>query len=120
METQNNIPDLPKLSVYRYENFLNIYNDKKSDMKFYNLLRNINVFSSENSAIEDSYTIQYKDSWAYISHKIYGTIELWWLICAYNQIENPLNVLEAGSKIKILKPEYVYPVLSEIKTQINL
>ena len=120
MQTQNEIEDLPTLSKYRYENFFNVYTDGDSNMRFYNLLRNINIFPADNTSIEDVYTIQYSDSWGNISFKLYQTIELWWLICAYNQIDNPIIMPEAGTKIKYLKPEYVYTVLTEITKQINL
>jgi hypothetical protein len=119
METQNNIKDLPKLSVYRYENFFNIYNDTESDMRFYNLLRNINIFPSENSQIEGEYVVDYNDTWVSISYKIYGTMELWWILCSYNQIINPIKMPDAGTKIKYLKSEYIYIILNEIKSQIK-
>lgn len=120
MSRQNEIEDLPKLSVYRYENFFNIYTDSESDARFYNLLRNINVFPANDSVLEDEYIIQYDDSWTYISHKAYNTIELWWLICAYNQIQNPIKLPPAGTKIKILKSEYVNLVLTELNRQLKI
>ena len=119
MARQNEIKDLPKLSVYRYENFFNIYTDDKSDMRFYNMLRNINVFPADNTVLEDEYLIQYDDSWTYISYKAYNTIELWWLVCAYNQIQNPIKMPQAGTKIKILKSEYVNLVLTELNKQLK-
>lgn len=120
MEKQNNIPDLPKLSVYRYENFFNIYNDQESDVRFYNLLRSINIFPATNTSAEIEYIIEYGDSWGNISYKNYNTIDLWWLVCEYNQIKNPVVMPEAGTKIKILKPEYVSFIISEISRQIKL
>jgi hypothetical protein len=117
---QNEITDLPKLSVFRYENFFNIYNDSESDMRFYNLLRNINIFPSNSAEVEDVYSVKYNDTWISISYKMYGTIDLWWLICSYNQITNPIELPEAGTQLKILKSDYVYLVLSELKKQINL
>ena len=119
MNNQNNILDLPKLSVYRYENFFNIYTDTEAQIKFYNLLRGINIFPSENSDIDEKYIIQYKDTWASISYKKYGTIELWWLVCEYNQIKNPIDFPESGTVIKVLKSQYVSTVISELKKQIK-
>lgn len=119
MNTQNNILDLPKLSVYRYENFFNIYTDEKAEIKFYNLLRSVNVFPSDGSDIDEKYVIQYSDTWASISYKFYGTIELWWLVCEYNQIKNPIDFPESGTVIKILKSRYVSAVIKELKNQIN-
>lgn len=119
MITQADISDLPKLSIYRYENFFNIYNDKKSDVRFYNMLRNINVFPADNSVVEEDYVLQYGDNWATISYKVYNTIDLWWLVCAYNQIQNPIEMPDAGTVLKILKSEYVGVVLNELTKQIR-
>lgn len=118
MAKQIDISDLPKLSIYRYENFFNIYNDNKSDVRFYNLLRNISVFPAKDSVVEEDYVLQYGDNWATISYKMYNTIDLWWLICAYNEIQNPIDIPPSGTLLKILKSEYVGYVLTELSKQI--
>ena len=115
---QNSITDLPNLSLYRYENFLNIYEDD-NNFRFYNLLRSINVFPSNNSNAEISYFVKGNDTWPLISFKNYNTMELWWLVCTYNNIQNPVIIPEAGTELKILKPQLVSYVLSELKNQLN-
>ena len=116
---QNSFPDLPKLNnVYRYENFLNVYKDK-DDNYFYNLLRSINVFPADNSSVEDSYVTSYNDTWYLISHKYYNTMDLWWLVCEYNQIKDATAKPDVGITLKLLKPEYVWPVINQLKLQIN-
>ena len=119
MQNQNNIPDLPKLSLYRYENFFNIYNDEKSDVRFYNLLRNISIFPATDTSVEEDYIVEYGDTWGYISYKKYNTLDLWWLICAYNQIQNPIDMPDSGTKIKILRSDYVYPIIASLLKQIQ-
>jgi hypothetical protein len=119
MNIQNNISDLPQLSMYRYENFFNIYDDEETSVRYYNLLRNINIFPAENSQLEGEYSIDYNDTWVSISYNIYATMELWWLLCSYNQIINPIKMPEPGTKIKYLKADYVYIILNEIKRQIK-
>lgn len=118
MKKQIDYPDLPKLSIYRYENFFNIYEDE-SGFKFYNLLKSISVFPSNNSSVEEDYYTKPNDTWLYISHKFYNTIDLWWLVCEYNQIKDPTKKLESGTKIKVLKREYVWPVINELNRQIK-
>jgi hypothetical protein len=46
-------------------------------------------------------------------------MELWWLICTYNNIQNPVIMPEAGRELKLLKPQLVSYVLSELKNQLN-
>jgi hypothetical protein len=106
------------LSTYRFENFLNMYTDSNG-FDFYNLLRNINVFPANNTQAEDSYTISYNDTWALISYKYYNTMDLWWLVCIYNQINNPVVLPQPGTKIKLLKSNYVSTVISELLNQIS-
>ena len=112
---QNEINNLPKLSSFRYENFLNLYKDNTG--YFYNLLRAINIISSNNQDIEEVYPIKPSDTWASLSHKFYKTIDLWWLICTYNQIVDASTMPETGTIIKILKPEYVGYVLQQLLDQ---
>ena len=115
---QNSFTDLPTLSLYRYENFFNIYTDNNLN-KFYNILKSIEVFPSDNTDAEVIYYTTYIDTWHLISYKVYNTMDLWWLICTYNQIQNPVTRPEPGTKLKILKSEYVSVVLSELNKQIN-
>jgi hypothetical protein len=115
---QSNFIDLPKISSYRYENFFNIYTDS-DDFKFYNLLRSINLFPANNSEVEDVYNTTFNDTWHLISYKKYNTIDLWWLVCAYNDIQNPVKMPEPGTQLKLLKSNYVSPIISELNKQIK-
>lgn len=118
MNKQSNFEDLPKLSTYRYENFFNIYEDDYKN-KYYNLLRAINIFAANDSSAEQEYLVQSGDTWVYISYLFYNTMDLWWIVCEYNQIKDPTKLPEAGKKIKILKTQFVWPVISEINRQLN-
>jgi hypothetical protein len=115
---QNEYTDLPKLSMYRFENFFNVYSDV-NDFKFYNILKNISLFPSDNSSVEIPYIVKYNDTWGLISYKNYNTIDLWWLVCSYNQIQNPVKMPTPGTQIKILKSDYVGAVILELNKQIN-
>jgi LysM repeat protein len=116
---QNNFSNLPKInSPYRYENFLNVYQNDDGTY-FYNLLRNITVLPADNTSIEDTYTTKFNDTWYLISHNYYGTMDLWWLVCEYNQITNPTIMPQVGTKLKLLKSQYVSPVLQQLNLQNN-
>lgn len=115
---QNSFTDLPNLSMYRYENFFNIYKDD-DNYRFYNLLKSINIFPSKNSEAEDEYYTTFNDTWHLISYKYYNTMDLWWLVCAYNEIQNPVKMPEIGTKIRILKTGYVSRVVSALNRQLN-
>ena len=115
---QSDFKDLPSLSVYRYENFFNIYKDE-DQTKFYNLLKSVNIFPAEDSFVEDVYYTEPNDTWISISYKYYNTVYLWWLVCEYNRITNPLILPELGTELKLLKAEYVWPIMTELNRQLN-
>jgi hypothetical protein len=104
-------------SSFKFENFFNVYETDKG-YRFFNLLKNISIFPSNNSEVEEEYIADGTDTWYSISHKIYGTLNLWWLVCLYNGTINPFTPLKSKTVLKVLKGEYVGLVLSEIKKQI--
>jgi nucleoid-associated protein YgaU len=115
---QTNFTDLPQLSFFRYENFFNIY-ENNDNTKFYNLIASINVLPADDSSVEDEYDVKLNDTWILISYKYYGTMFLWWLVCMYNKIQNPVKTPEPGTKIKLLKKEYIAVILENLNKQIN-
>lgn len=116
---RQDVPSLPKISLYSFENFLNVYKDEETNYNFYNLQRSINVMPANNVSVEDEYVVTYSDTWASISYKQYNTLDLWWLVCKYNQINNPTEMPTPGTVLKLLKRDFVGTVLSELKKQIT-
>ena len=116
---RTDISNLPKISLYSFENLLNVYTDEKTGYNFYNLLRNINVVPTNNDIAEDQFITSFTDTWVSISYKHYNTMDLWWLVCAYNQITDATKKPEPGTILKLLKSQYVGTVLAELKNQIN-
>jgi len=115
---QSDLGSVPVLSDFRYENFLNVYQDVDGQY-FYNLLQSINIIPPNTDDIHDFYTVGINETWVYIAYKHYKTIELWWLICAYNQIIEPGNFPLPGTVLKILKPQYVSAVITALQQQVN-
>ena len=109
---QNAIRELPGLSDYRYENIFNVY--QQADGKFYyNINSTVSIPDNINKNTYYTTVVNGRSPWTAISYRAYGTIELWWLIVILNKITNPLT--PPNGTIKILKPEYVRSVISEIK-----
>jgi hypothetical protein len=107
-----------KISKTKYENFFNMYQDD-AGFNFYNILKNITVFPAKDTSIEDEYIIKPKDTWIFIAYKYYDNMNLWWLVCEYNQIKNATEIPEPGTKIKLLKPDYVSVIIDELNRQIK-
>jgi LysM repeat protein len=114
---QNLIEDLPRLRNDSYANIFNINLDN-DNRYFYNLLQTVQIPSNLPASYYNTYNIVYGDTWPFISFKNYKTTNLWWVITKTNNIENPLEELQPGTQIKILRSQYVSLILNEIATQI--
>ena len=115
---QTDLQSLPPLTEYQYENFFKLYLSENNQY-FYNLQSFAVYFLDEIDPLA-YYEIQVDRSipWTAISYNEYRTIDLWWLIAVVNKIYNPLEFPEAGSKLKILYPEYVRSVITRIKNEL--
>ena len=107
--------NLSKLSQNNFANIFNVVN--KGKKSYFNLCKNIkfNNIDSINSSYYSMYLVLDNDCWTNISYKMYGTIELWWLIAKFNNVKNPFTELTAGSYIKIPGDEIKDIVLSRIR-----
>ena len=114
---QNQITDLPNLEEVRYENILKVA--KSDKFFFYNIIKKITIPEDLQSDIYYELRINSNKPWTTLSHDVYGTQDLWWLICLVNNIFNPIDNPELGAVYKIIRPDYVNPILAEIKRLTN-
>ena len=109
---QNDIVDLPDLSNFRYENIFKLYTTVDSQY-FYNILSTVSFTEDLDVNLFYNVTVNEKTPWTIISYGAYGTIELWWLIAIINGVKNPL-VLPSSGKLKILRAQYIRPVIAQL------
>lgn len=114
---QNNISSLPKLNEFRYENLFKVY--KIDDYYIYNIINTLKLDDDVDPEYYYIYRVTRPMAWTIISYENYETIELWWLICIFNNIMNPVMFPESGTDLKMLKPEYVRSIIDKILTNIN-
>lgn len=113
---QNDITSLPKLNAYNYENLFRVYRDSEDNPYYYNILNSIALPDDLDPNIYYEFVVPGPFiPWTVLSYRIYGTIKLWWIICLANKIINPITFPVNGSKLKIIRPEYVREILSTIK-----
>lgn len=114
---QKNILSLPRLSDYQYENFFKMYLTEDSQY-FYNLL-SFSVYILDELDPSSFYEIQMDRSmpWTAISYNEYRTMDLWWLMMVVNKINNPMEFPQAGTKLKIIYPQFVRAVLTKLKNE---
>jgi hypothetical protein len=115
---QKNISSLQKLNEYQYENFMRMY--LTEDNQYYYNLQSFSIYFLDELDTSAYYEIQLNKQmpWTSISYNEYRTIDLWWLIVLINKIYNPLEFPKAGSKLKILFPQYVRTVLTKLNNEL--
>lgn len=104
-----------KIDMYDFANLFNVVElGNKSYYNINNTIRFENIdYMPEN--LYTNYEITLADTWTNISYRFYKTIKLWWLICKFNGIENPLTDLIPGKIIKIPNENVVHEILMNIK-----
>tara|TARA_R110002110_G_scaffold16764_11_gene72173 strand:- start:964 stop:1323 length:360 start_codon:yes stop_codon:yes gene_type:complete len=117
---QNDIPDLESISNNRYENIFNVATTEENKYYFYNISRAIRF---DDTSIDPAYYYKFIVNrlapYTALSHTLYGTMELWWLICVINNIDSPVKFLTPGTTIKVIKKQYVSTVIDNIKRQLQ-
>lgn len=112
---QNDIPELPRLTQYNFENLFKVYTDI-DDLYYYNITNSI--FFPDDIANDAYFNYRISGSnvsWTYLSYIHYGTIKLWWILCTLNNVDNPMILPEPGTFVKILKPNALRDVLQQIQ-----
>jgi hypothetical protein len=96
-----------------YENIFNIYLDKDNNY-YFNLLKKVEIPEELDPDVFDYYQTLPIDTYPNISYQFYKSVKLWWLICAANNIDNPMKQPVAGTVLKIIKPYYVNIILTKM------
>lgn len=117
---QNQIDDLPSISTERYENIFKIYNvdDTASNYRFYNILNKVSIPDDIDENLLGVISLDVKIPWTILSHKLYNTQFLWWLIFLLNKPKN-IFYADSGIEYKYILPQNVNSVLDTIESQLN-
>ena len=93
-----------------------ILNDLQNNEYFLGIF---NSYSINNDLTEklyyDLYEVGEDEWWDDISYKYYGTPYLWWAIAMVNGVVNPFEELNQGTSIFILRTQYLYQFLKEVR-----
>ena len=118
----SDIPSYPDIETVSYENFfkLHLHNN---EFAFFNLLKKINILTNTTD-VDPSFFITYNIDvdvpWVLLSYKIYGILNLWWLICLVNNIQDATKNPALGTQIKAIKPQFVGSIVNQINIQLRV
>jgi hypothetical protein len=96
-----------------YENIFNVYTDENG-FYYFDLLKKVDFPENLDPTVYDYYETVGTETYPNMAFKFYKNVTLWWIICAANHIDNPVEQPPAGVMLKIIKPEYVKNILSKI------
>jgi len=104
-----------KLDISELANLFTLYKDENG-LDFFNIMKTVYVDSDIDNTMFVYYVTEPQDTYPLIAYKFYKDVRLWWVICATNQIQNPLPQPDAGTILKVLNAEYVAEILSKMST----
>lgn len=117
---QNEQSDLPKIDESRFENIFKINKTETNGYYFYNIIKTIRI---DPDKIDTKYFYMHRVNrstpYTALSYQLYNNIHLWWLICVVNDIDNPVEFIEPGSVIRVVKKQYVSSIIDTIKQQLK-
>jgi len=114
---RDKIQELFSISETKYEN---IFNMAKADKYFfYNIIRKISFPAELGPEVYFEKYITAEMPWTTFAHTVYGTQDLWWLICCTNEIQNPTENPIIGKVYKLIRPDLVSRILAEINQQLD-
>ena len=108
------ISDLTVIGDKHFENLFNVYDD---GVYYYNLLRTVNMPENLDPSTYFLLKLDRSISLTALSHRIYGSINLWWLICIANNINDTVRPIEVGTVLKIILPEHVNSIVETLKSR---
>ena len=119
-EYQKNIPDMEVMSDTKYENIFKVF--LKNDKYIYNILKtvHINVEKLPNASFT-VYKTPVELPWTVLSHNIYGTMDVWWLIYIINKdkFTSPLQLIPGGTSLRILNMNKIRDVIDQISLELE-
>jgi hypothetical protein len=105
----------------RYENIFNVYQFdtvNNDTYAFYNIMSKISIPNGLDPNVYQLYRIESQIALTTLSHRLYNTQHLWWLIMVVNNLRNPVKLIESGSILKIVKNEYLDLIFDALKNKI--
>lgn len=101
------------LHQFDLANIFDVYTDEDG-LEFYNLFQSINIEGDIDPTLYSEHLWSGTDNFYHLSYQYYNTTRLWWVILIANNIINPFDDIQPGTKLKILKQPVVSQILASL------
>ena len=104
------------LESYDFENFFNVYVDKKDNYVFN--LNNSMYFDIDKNALQ-KYVVKHDMQWTILSYILYGTTRFAWLLLKLNGVsaKDVFKIKHAGDVILFLRKEQLNEIVAEVNEE---
>lgn len=91
---------------------------QKGEKSYFNICKTIRIKNLDKmlSKYFTYYQVKPKDTWTNLSYKFFHTYKLWWILCKFNNVQNPFGYLKDGLIIKIPKEQVVNSIIQHMDT----
>mgnify|MGYP003973852563 FL=1 len=107
-----------KSDDFTMERIFNVYKQVDSKHYYYNILQTVQFPKYKESNMYTTYFTRPNEPWTLISYRHYNVVSLWWLIAAFNGIDNTFEVMKPGTRLLIPTPSAVRSIIDDIKSKI--
>lgn len=107
-----------KSDEFTMERIFNVYKQVDSKHYYYNILQAVHFPKYKKSNMYDTYYTRPNEPWTLISYRHYKVISLWWLIAAFNGIDNTFEIMKPGTRLLIPTPSAVRAIIDDIKSKV--
>jgi hypothetical protein len=102
-------------------NIFHIYEDTSLDIDnawVYNVMRALYIMNLKDipKSFFSYHKVMEKETWNMISYKLYGTVELWWLLLKLNEIKDPTFDPTPDSYVRYISKENANQIIDTMKT----
>lgn len=102
------------LDKYNFARMLDVVQRGKNS--YFNLCKTIRFENVDTMLPKyySNYQVKPKDTWTNLSYKFFNTYKLWWLLCKFNNVEDPFAELVQGQIIKIPSNEVMREIIENM------
>ncbi len=113
----NELKDIDLLNYLDKYNFARLFDVvQRGKNSYFNLCKTIRFENIDTMLPKyySNYQVKPRDTWTNLSFKFFNTYKLWWLLCKFNNVEDPFKQLKAGTIIKIPEKEIIRNLLQNL------